>query len=505
MKLQNLAGQTLGQYELKEMLGRGGMGMVYRAYQPALERFVAVKVMASTLSEEDGYAERFNREAKTSAALEHPHIVGVHDYGIEGDISYVVMRLLSGGTLEQRLRRGESLTLPEIAKMLKQMAGALDYAHSKGVLHRDIKPSNIMFDERDDAYLVDFGIAKLLQGAQTLTGNATLLGTPSYMSPEQWLNQPLTGASDQYAMAVLIYRLLTGELPFDATTPYAVMNKHLNEFPTPPQAIRENIPLSVSVVAQRALSKVVDDRYDNLIAFSDAFDDAVHNPDGVSITAQPMRPLAARTSVVSLPLDQFISHVAAPQKINRLPLTGVALLISVLALVVIVLMLLIRLTEPVRNQRPEPVTADQFYERGLEDILRHNYGNAIEAFTRAVELQPDHVNAIYKRGYSYYYNDLFANALVDLNRVVRLDPTYTEAYVTRGDVYYYLFEYDNSLNSYRAALNLNQTHTAALVGMGGVLMIEECREDWLDYYQLYIELMGSDAERYVEDCMSELE
>ena len=168
MNVQNLSGQVFGQYELRELLGFGGMGAAYLGFQKSLERKVAVKVLFPGLAAEPGYIERFYREAKTAAALEHSHIVPIYDYGVQGDISYVVMRLLTGGTLEQRITQRMSADRPlpsygEISELLKQLASALDYAHSRGVIHRDIKPGNIMFDDNGLAYIVDFGIAKLME------------------------------------------------------------------------------------------------------------------------------------------------------------------------------------------------------------------------------------------------------------------------------------------------------------------------------------------------------
>ena len=207
MSLDNLAGTTLGQYQLRDLLGVGGMSAVYRAYQPSLKREVAVKVLAATLAQNTDYLERFNREAQTAASLQHPRIIHVYDYGTERGVSYVAMQLLSGGTLQERLvertRGGQRFTtLPEMADLLRQMASALDYAHSQGVVHRDIKPGNIMFDALGNAFLVDFGIARLLHAASSLTGTGAPIGTPAYMPPEQWRGQDIGPAPDQYRLAV---------------------------------------------------------------------------------------------------------------------------------------------------------------------------------------------------------------------------------------------------------------------------------------------------------------
>ena len=278
MAMPNTTGnQTLGEYELLELLGRGGMGEVYRAWQAKLKREVAVKVLTSALALDAGYLARFTREAEIAAGLEHPHIVPVYDYGVENDTSYVVMRLLTGGTLQQRMdqRSGQPPSLNEVNRLLKQLTGALQYAHDQGIVHRDIKASNVMFDRHGSAYVVDFGIAQVAAVTSSLTGTGTALGSPSYMAPEQWQDEDVTGATDQYALAILTYRLLTGRMPFEASTPYALMTKHVNDLPTPPTTYRSDLPDTVVNVLNRALSKAPIDRYPSVTQFAQAFGAAI--------------------------------------------------------------------------------------------------------------------------------------------------------------------------------------------------------------------------------------
>jgi serine/threonine protein kinase len=281
---ENLVGQTFGQYELRELLGLGGMGAVYRGFQTSLRREVAVKVLPSSLATEAGYVERFNREAQTAAALEHPHIVSIFDYGTQRGTSYLVMRLLTGGTLAQRLQpRDGKLNLPslgETAILLNQLSSALAYAHAQGVIHRDIKTSNVMFDNQGNAYLVDFGIAKLMGAQSGLTGTGMAMGTPTYMPPEQWAGQELTPAADQYALAVLVYAMVTGRVPFEANTPYELLHKHLNELPTPATSFRADVPDAINRVLSRALSKSPGDRFPSVTAFSQAFEAGIEGVKG---------------------------------------------------------------------------------------------------------------------------------------------------------------------------------------------------------------------------------
>ncbi|MBZ0290307.1 MAG: protein kinase, partial [Anaerolineae bacterium] len=186
VNIEALAGQQFGQYHITDLLGIGGMSAVYRAHQESLMRDVALKVLPPSFASQPASLARFLLEARTAAALEHAHIVPVYDYGNYGGLSFVVMRLLNGGSLAQRLMLAEQNALPlpslhEIATILRSLANALDYAHSRGVIHRDIKANNVMFDDQGSPYLVDFGIAKLTHAANSLTGTGVAMGTPLYM------------------------------------------------------------------------------------------------------------------------------------------------------------------------------------------------------------------------------------------------------------------------------------------------------------------------------------
>lgn len=285
VNIKELSNSTLGQYEIRELLGMGGMGAVYRGYQTSLRREVAIKILPPAFAAQDEALARFTREAQTAAALEHAHIVPVYDYGTDKGLSYVVMRLITGGTLSDRLARisqaDEDLpSLGEVAEVLRQLASALDYAHSRGVIHRDIKASNVMFDDQGSAFIVDFGIAKLTNATTGLTVSGMVIGTPSYMSPEQWRGESVTPAADQYALGVMTYAMLTGRLPFEAPSTHALMYKHLNEQPTPPHIWRATLPEGVRTVIDKALAKDARDRYPSVRAFAAAFDEAVRNHRG---------------------------------------------------------------------------------------------------------------------------------------------------------------------------------------------------------------------------------
>jgi serine/threonine protein kinase len=276
----DLTGYNLGEYNLRELLGRGAVGSVYRAYQPSLNRYVAVKVLTSTPDESpSALAERFSLEARTFASLEHPHIVPIYDYGTDRGLSYIVMRLLTGRTLEERLRHrlkhNELPSLGEVSHLLNQIADALTYAHERNVIHRDVKSGNVMFDGRGRAYLVDFSIVKLLDDRHHLTADGLIIGTPALMPPEQWRGEPLTPAADQYALGAVIYELVTGKLPLEAATAPALMYRHLNDIPAPAYELRPDLPEPASRAISWALSKDPSDRYPSARLFAQAFAEAV--------------------------------------------------------------------------------------------------------------------------------------------------------------------------------------------------------------------------------------
>ncbi len=285
LDISNLNGQTVGQYTVSELLGQGGMGAVYRAHQTGLNRDVAFKVLPPSLAQQPEFIERFIREAQTAARLEHPNIVPIYDYGTNSGLSYVVMRLLTGGSLAERLsyRLKSDKGLPslnEVASVLRGLGGALDYAHSRGVIHRDIKANNVMFDDQGTPFLVDFGIAKIMTATTGLTGTGIAMGTPSYMSPEQWKGESVTPATDQYALGVMTYHMLTGRLPFEATTPYALMNKHLNERPTAPDVWRADLPPTVKDVLAQSMAKLPQERFPSVRDFAAAFEHAISGKGG---------------------------------------------------------------------------------------------------------------------------------------------------------------------------------------------------------------------------------
>jgi serine/threonine-protein kinase len=246
--------QTVGQYRIVKKIGEGGMGAVYQADQPSVRRAVVIKVLGSSFAEYPDARDRFRRELEMITRLEHPHILPVYDYGEVNNNPYIVMRFMTGGSLQDRLQSG-TLGRSEALSLLDQVALALDFAHDRGIIHRDLKPANILVDEAGNAYLADFGLAKTVSGTQDLTATGSTLGSPAYMSPEQARGEKLDRRSDIYAFAVLVYRVLSGRLPFEADTAWGFITKHIGEEPVPIRTYAPDLPAAVERVLAAGLAK----------------------------------------------------------------------------------------------------------------------------------------------------------------------------------------------------------------------------------------------------------
>ncbi len=258
-------GVTLGPYRVMERIGRGGMATVFRAYHPGLDRYVAIKVLPDFFADDPSYRERFQHEARSVARLKHPNIVEVFDFGYEEDIAYLVLELVDGGTLADRI--GSPMELREVIRILDQLAGALDHAHSNGILHRDIKPSNVLLHKDGSPMLADFGLAKMAGTLHRLTSSGTVMGTPEYMSPEQAADDPIGPASDRYSFAVLAYEMLTGRVPFEANTPAAVLLSHVTKAMPAARELRGELSAHLEDVLRRGLAKAPADRYPSASEF----------------------------------------------------------------------------------------------------------------------------------------------------------------------------------------------------------------------------------------------
>ena len=304
------AGAALGAYRIVEQIGRGGMATVYRAHHSALDRDVAIKVLPDFFAEDEEYRERFQQEARSIARLKHPNILNVYDFGQERGITYLVLELVGGGTLSNRL--GGQMDLQEVVAFLRPLASALDHAHSQGVLHRDIKPSNILLHDDGTPVLADFGLAKMASPVKKLTGSGIVLGTPEYMSPEQATGGPLGPASDIYALGIVAYEMVTGRVPFQAETPVAVLLSHLNIAMPPTIELPAELSGHVEKALRQALAKSPNERFSTASQFVAALTPAAWPTRASASTSGSMSEKARpRTTTKRLPTVLVVDDGAA--------------------------------------------------------------------------------------------------------------------------------------------------------------------------------------------------
>jgi serine/threonine protein kinase len=273
-ELMSLVGKSLGQFRLVEHLGSGGMATVFKAYQPTLDRYVAVKVLPAYYARDPIFVKRFVQEGRSVAKLTHPNIVQIYDFGEQDHITFIVMEYVDGGTLKDRMNQG-ALSVPDTADFMIQAAEALDYAHSRGIVHRDVKPANMLLRKDGHLLLSDFGIAKILGETIELTRVGTSIGTPTYTSPEQGTGQPVDRRSDIYSLGIVFFHCLTGRLPFNADSPLSTIVKHLNEV-LPVEYLRSmSVPAPIEQVVLKMTAKSPTDRYQSARGLIDALIEAL--------------------------------------------------------------------------------------------------------------------------------------------------------------------------------------------------------------------------------------
>jgi tRNA A-37 threonylcarbamoyl transferase component Bud32 len=303
--MNNLIGQTLGQYEIIKMVGQGGMATVFQARQPGLNRDVALKVLPPNVADQPGFTERFVREAQAIGNLHHPNILPVYDTGRDKGYAYIVMRYIPNATTLADAMKNP-LSPRQITRLTGQIASALDLAHHAGMVHRDVKPGNILMDG-DWALLSDFGLAKMVESSVNLTGSGVGLGTPAYMSPEQAKAEKVDHHTDQYALAVIVYEMLTGQVPHQAETPLGTVVKRLSQPITPPRQLNPAIPSGVEAVLLKALSPQPQDRYYSAGQFARVLEAAfAASPKSFSRAATPL-PAALPSEATAAPASGGLS------------------------------------------------------------------------------------------------------------------------------------------------------------------------------------------------------
>src|SRR5580658_5609186 len=259
--------ESLGKYEIRRQLGRGAMGTVYEGFDPVIERIVAIKTVRLPEVDDDDTAEeiaRFRREAQAAGRLTHPNIVGVFDYGEVGDIAYIVMEYVDGPSVKSLVDKQERFAIADTMRVMTDLLNGLQFSHARGVVHRDIKPANVMLTSDGQAKIADFGIARIESSSMTQAG--TVLGTPAYMSPEQFMGQVVDARSDIYSSGVLLYQLLTGERPFEGSMS-AIMHKALNTEAPAPSQISVTVPRRFDEVVRKAMAKRPEDQFSSAAEF----------------------------------------------------------------------------------------------------------------------------------------------------------------------------------------------------------------------------------------------
>lgn len=283
-------GENVGPYCVIEQLGSGGMATVFKAYHPALDRYVAIKILHPAFKADPQFFERFQREARIVAKLEHPHIIPVYDFNEHHGEPYLVMRFVEGETLKPEMS-GDPLPLADILRLFRPICAALSYAHQQGVLHRDIKPSNIMVTMEGHIFLTDFGLARMVQAGESTLSQDMMIGTPQYISPEQAQGiSNLDGRTDIYSLGVVLFEMFTGRVPFSADTPFATIHDHIYT-PLPlPSTINPAIDPAVERLLLKALAKNPNDRFATADELLTALELTLNSPTASSIPAKPGRP-----------------------------------------------------------------------------------------------------------------------------------------------------------------------------------------------------------------------
>lgn len=550
-----MIGRTLGGYQIIEQIGMGGMATVYKAYDASTDRYVALKTLPQQYSQDPTFVERFRREARAIAKLEHLHILPVHAYGEDDGIAYLVMRYLPAGTLTSRIRQSGRIPLDEAARLIAQIGSALDHAHSNGVLHRDVKPGNVLIDNDGNTFLTDFGIARMVEGTLDLTGDS-ILGTPQYMSPEQCQGRKdLTPASDQYALGVVLYEMITGRTPFQAETPLAVIHMQMMGSPLPPPtSLVPNLPEDVERVILKALARDPQDRFPSCSALAAAFEQAIHSaptrpgmhpedPPTVKVDASiPAPMMGSPTTHASQPTS---ARTPAPPRRSFLPFAIAGGVVAFIVLAVILSGALnneddgdVNALQTVsafaagseaqasptdtptesptdtRTESPIDVPAEAptavamidsdpavqaLVDEGNRALDNYDYEAAQAAFNNALAINPDSIPALFGRARTLYFDSGdYAAAVEALTRILELDPNNAAVLHQRGVIYRDWGEYDESLDDLSAALAVDDTVAAYYADRALTYGYSSQYENAVDDYAAAIALDGSNARYFME-------
>lgn len=452
----DLVGSTLGQYQILDELGRGGMAIVYKAWQPSLRRYVALKVLLPYLIDDHEFVQRFQQEAIVAANLNHTNIVTIYEVGQQEGRIFITMEYVDGRSLEQLVLDEGGIPLDRTVRILQQVADALDYAHQRRFVHRDIKPANILLTSENHVVITDFGIAKALEGSGAtarLTTSGAILGTPAYMSPEQIQGQAVDYRTDLYSFGIVAYEMLSGQVPFDGTTT-ALLYAQVNNPPPSIVQLNPSLPAHIEWVLSRMLAKYPSERFPNAREFVKALENegagaAPVVPVGAPQTVQrggttvmpageqsppayvppPMYPVPTAQAWQQQPqqpqqpqagwaqMGEPIGQTATPPKKKRR--LGIVLIPILLVIVAVAAYFAIQYFV---LQNPERLVSK------AEDFMASGeYDDAAESYEKALDRSPDDVEVMTQLGWAYYYQQNYTAAYDTFSETLRLEPLAEDA------------------------------------------------------------------------------
>jgi tetratricopeptide (TPR) repeat protein/predicted Ser/Thr protein kinase len=477
-----IVGENVGPYRITRQLGVGGMATVWKAYHAALDRYVAIKVLHPSFKEDPQFTARFQREARIVAKLIHPHIVPIYDFSEHEGMSYLVMRYIDGRTLKAVLKEGP-LSLDEMMDILEPAGRALAYAHEQGVLHRDIKPSNFILSSEGDVFLTDFGLARMAETTDSTLSRDMLVGTPQYISPEQARGETLDARTDIYSLGVVLFEMLTGKVPYDADTPYAVIHDHIfSPLPLPTQ-FKADIPEVVERVVLKALAKDRNDRFENVREMVSALEESLA---GEAVTIKAQQALLEDTEqsieesaegVIPIagaaeeppPVEETgeVEAPARPRGRSRRLIAIIAVLGILLGVCICGSVLVLALRGAGDQDQPlieAAQTPGATVEPVREDPAAHVYlarrylqqGNVQEAIAEyevAIDLDPEYVEAYIDLGNIMARENDLERALELFQEALDIDPDHVKAHLGMGDAYLLQMEFDAAALHYQIVVD----------------------------------------------------
>ncbi len=518
----SLIGLTTGGFEFIRELGQGGMSLVYQARQIDLERLVALKILRPELAHQPETVSRFHQEARSAARLDHPNLVPIYMIGeLEtpggGHLHAIAMKYIQGRTLKDLLETEGRLDLPRAVGLLEQVGAALDYAHQQGVIHRDIKPSNMLISEQGTAYLSDFGLAFGGGSTTRLTKSGVVMGTPEYMSPEQAEGRATVGkATDMYALGVVLYEMLTGDLPFEADTPMGMLVARLTQEPRPLRSLRADLPPQVEQIIARALARDPEARFGSvaeLLAELRSLPDLPASESEPTSSGQPFYAIPAHTGkTLALPQqaasdtpEPFATSDTPPAPEDSRPPWKTWLAPGIVAVVLLVMFAgVFVITGDFRSSgiatsptpapvsvvvvRPTPVPPPagddltELLEIGWTRFENQRYNEAEELFSEATRLSSTYPEAWYGLGRAQLEQGNYDQAVVSLREAIRLDEQTAAYHTWQGEAFLQSAiasdtpasreaarqAYDNAAQAYRRAISLENGAYQAHTGLAWV-------------------------------------